>query len=308
MESTAVNSVFEQPWWLEAVAPGSWKEAVVQDDSGAVVARLPYCIRKKRIYMPAYTQCLGVWFAEDGLSPYYRCNEEKERIGTLLDILSQQAKYIRIRLAPTNQYVLPYYWHGFQLIPHYTYRINDLSDCERIYNNFHKTVKKNIKSAKNKVHLSESNDASCLFELLDKTFEAQGRSNPMDKAMISRIMKACEEHHAGKLLIAEDAAGNVHSGAYLVYDENVCYYLFAGSDPQFRSSGAQSLVLWEAIQFAAGHSRVFDFEGSMIESIEVFFRRFGCESAIYYEVRKQPFWADVMELLKPRIKKMLHYK
>ena len=27
-----VNSIFEQPWWLEAVAPGRWREAIVEKD------------------------------------------------------------------------------------------------------------------------------------------------------------------------------------------------------------------------------------------------------------------------------------
>lgn len=308
METATVNSVLEQPWWLDAVAPGQWEEAVVQNEEGRITARLPYCIRNKRIFMPPYTQCLGVWFADQGSSPYYRCNEEKEQIGALLDQLSNKAKHISIRLYPSNQYVLPYYWRGFRLIPHFTYRINDLSDCSRIYADFHKTTKKNIKSAKNKVTIREDPDPARLFSLLDKTFEAQGRSNPMDKETLRRIIEACGEHRAGKLLIAEDAEGNAHSGAFLAYDENVCYYLFAGSDPKFRSSGAQSLVLWQAIQFASGRSRVFDFEGSMIESIEVFFRRFGCESTLYYEVKKQSLFADLLDMAKPRLKRLLHYK
>ena len=27
-----VNSIFEQPWWLDAVAPGQWAEATVEKD------------------------------------------------------------------------------------------------------------------------------------------------------------------------------------------------------------------------------------------------------------------------------------
>ena len=28
------NSLFEQPWWLDAVAPGQWEEALVTDANG----------------------------------------------------------------------------------------------------------------------------------------------------------------------------------------------------------------------------------------------------------------------------------
>ena len=36
------NSVFEQPWWLDIVAPGQWHEVFVKDKQDHVVARMPY--------------------------------------------------------------------------------------------------------------------------------------------------------------------------------------------------------------------------------------------------------------------------
>ena len=38
------NSVFEQPWWLDIVAPGRWGEAVVMEGE-TVAARLPYVLQ-----------------------------------------------------------------------------------------------------------------------------------------------------------------------------------------------------------------------------------------------------------------------
>ena len=102
--------------------------------------------------------------------------------------------------------------------------------------------------------------------------------------------------------------GNVHASYYFVYDKNVCYYLISGSNPEFRSSGAQTLILWEGIQFAAKVSKAFDFEGSMIEGIETFFRAFGGEFIINYEIKKLSVLGQFLDLLKPRIKKILGYK
>ncbi len=41
-----VHTPFEQPWWLEAVAPGRWGETVVER-RGEIVARLPYMSKQK---------------------------------------------------------------------------------------------------------------------------------------------------------------------------------------------------------------------------------------------------------------------
>ena len=76
----------------------------------------------------------------------------------------------------------------------------------------------------------------------------------------------------------------------------------------FRSSGAQSLILWEGIQFAAAHSKVFDFEGSMVEGIENFFRQFGGVCTPYYVVSRKTILSQLLQILKPRIKRLLGYK
>ena len=72
----------------------------------------------------------------------------------------------------------------------------------------------------------------------------------------------------------------------MVWDDYTAYYLIGGADPELRNSGASSLLLWEAIQFAAQVSRTFDFEGSMLKPVERFFRAFGAIQQPYMQVKK----------------------
>ena len=81
-----------------------------------------------------------------------------------------------------------------------------------------------------------------------------------------------------------------------------------GGDPEFRNSGAASLLIWEGIKFAHNHSEIFDFEGSMIESIERFFRGFGAVPRVYYNVTKLNVILQFAEYLKPKVKKIIGYK
>lgn len=38
-----VNSVLEQPWWLDLVAPDRWEEIIINDEkTGEVMARFAY--------------------------------------------------------------------------------------------------------------------------------------------------------------------------------------------------------------------------------------------------------------------------
>ena len=46
--------------------------------------------------------------------------------------------------------------------------------------------------------------------------------------------------------------------------------------------------MWEAIQFASTVTQRFDFEGSMMEPVEKFFRAFGATQTPYFSISKTP--------------------
>lgn len=298
------NSLFEQPWWLDIVAPWQWGESVLKNESGDTLARMPYVMTGKRIHMPPLTQTLGIWMTPEIRNDY---GKQKRAINELFAQLPVHRTFAQ-NLSPVNTYVLPFRWLGYSFSPGFTYRLTDLSDCERLYQSFNKTAKKNIKYARNKTTVHSDPRVGTLLEMLDRTFSAQKRKNPMPKEIIRKIVEICGASGHGQYLEARDQEGNVHSCAYLVYDEQVCYYLLGASDSRFRGSGAQSLVLWEAIQFASRHSRIFDFEGSMVEGIENFFRQFGGVCTPYYGIRKDSFLGEVLIAAKPCVKRILGYK
>lgn len=303
------NSVFEEAWWLDLVAPGKWSEVIVTENS-KVVARLPYVMDKRKIVMPSFTQTLGPW-----ITPEYRekqngnkhLSRQKDLINQLLEKLPDYKSFNMV-FDSSNEYILPYRWHGFRYTPEFSYRLSNLKDEDSLYSSFNKTVKKNIKSARNKTIIIEDSTPEDLLKLLNKTFEAQQRKNPMDSKLVVQIIEKAIYRGNGKIIIAKDYDGNMHSGAFLLYDSRICYYLLGGSDSRFRSSGAQSMVLWEAIRFASTVSEQFDFEGSNIESIENFFRQFNGDRVINYNVTNQTLLGDCKEILKPRVKKLLGYK
>lgn len=42
------NSIFEQPWWLDIVAPGNWDEVVVKQNE-EIIARLPFVLNSSKL-------------------------------------------------------------------------------------------------------------------------------------------------------------------------------------------------------------------------------------------------------------------
>jgi hypothetical protein len=307
---TCVNSFFEQPWWLDAVAPGHWDCAVIKN-GGQVFARLPYVFVKrcglKMIGMPAYTQTLGIYFKDTGAMLTKRLEKQKDMIFALIE---QLPKGYSIDLALDHQcsYVLPFIWKGFRVTPRFSYRLENISDLDETWNGFRKNIRTEIWKAEKILHIVDDLSIDVVIELQRKTFQRQGRSSPYNSELMRRIDDSAVAQNARKLLCAVDNDGNIHAAGYFVYDERTCCYLMGGGDPELRNSGAASLVLWEGIKFASTVSKSFDFEGSMIEDIERFFRAFGGNPTVYYRVTKLNAVISFWDYVKPMAKKLLGLK
>lgn len=303
------NSLFEQPWWLDIVAPGMWREAIVKEGN-EVIARLPYCYTKEKIFMPPLTQTLGPW-----IKPEFRMqmrgntqlSKQKEIVSRLLEQLPQ-FKSFNMHLDSVNDYVLPYRWKGFRYEPSFSYRIRDLQDIEKVHSNIHKQVQKNINKYEKESIVSYENDANVLIDLMNKTFSAQNRKNPIDNCLIKKIVDVCSSRNNGQMFIAKDRDFNIQVCAFLVYDERCAYALLSGSNPEYRGSGSKSLIYWREIEYAQKYTNQFDFEGSNIEGIENIIRQFGGDRIVYYHIIKQSYLHDCIDLIKPRIKKTIGYK
>ena len=305
-----VNSVFEQPWWLDVVAPGKWGETVVKDGD-KVIARMPYVLENGKIITPQYTQTLGIWM-DESIKAFQKGNsqlhKQKEIIAELLSQLPKN-KGIDVTFDSSLKYILPFRWHGFNIEPTFSYRINNLKNIDFINERIGKTVEKNIKTALKKVTVDcNSMNLDALINLQNMTYIRQNRKNPIDEKLTLKVMQKAIEYGCGRLMIARDEEENPHSAAFFLYDEKVCYYLMGGQNPQFKNNGSQNLLLSEGIKFASTVSESFDFEGSMVEGIENFFRQFGGEQVVNYHVSKRTLLGDIMYAAKPHIKKLLGYK
>ena len=74
---------------------------------------------------------------------------------------------------------------------------------------------------------------------------------------------------------------------FVVHDTQTAYYLLGGYRTEDRHHGAGALSVFEAIQHAQKLGmRTFDFEGSVVPSIERYFRGFGGRLTPYYTVNK----------------------
>lgn len=283
-----VNSIFQQSWWLDAVAPGVWQEVVITRGN-QMVARMPYVMKRKYgltvITMPPLTQTLGPWCRSSGAKYAKQLSYQHQLYEEIVERLPR-FDYFSQNFSPEITNWLPFYWNGFNQTTRYTYRIENLDDLDAIWSGLRKNIRTDIRKAKRRLIVRDDLGVDKFLPLNRLTFQRQGKQLPYSPDLVRRIDDGCAANGAKKILFAEDASGNLHAALYIVWDHNTAYYLMGGSDPELRNSGASSLLMWEAIKFASGVTKCFDFEGSMLRPVERFFRAFGARQVPYFHMRK----------------------
>ncbi len=283
--------IFSKDWWLDAVCgEDNWDVALVEK-GGNIVATMPYYIRTNKIGLklmvqPQLTQTLGPWISYPQNQKYEKkLSFDKQIINALLEQLPQYDYFAQnFHYSITNW--LPFYWKGFQQTTRYTYVINDLADLDLIWKGTQENIRTDIRKARNRfnIQVKTNLDIEQFLAINELTFTRQNMSLPYSSQFVKRLDEACQVHKARRMYFAEDEKGQIHAAIYIVWDDNSAYYLMGGGHPELRNSGATSLLMWEAVQFAATVTRKFDFEGSMIESVERFFRGFGAKQVPYFAV------------------------
>lgn len=283
--------IFSRDWWLDALCgKENWNVALVEKN-GSIIGSLPY-YKKKRLgfslsTQPPLTQTLGPWIRVSNAKYAKVLGYQKDVMTKLIDQIPM-FDYFSQNWHYNNTNWQPFYWKGFEQTTYYTYVLSIEKKEEQIWNGFDARVRTDIRKASKRFNLHVRDDLGIhsFLKLYNKTFERQGMKVPCCTELIERLDCQCKERSCRKILIAEDEEGRHHAGAYVVWDENSAYYLMGGGDPDLRASGATSLVIWEAIKHASTVTRKFDFEGSMVEPIERFFRGFGGKQELIFNISK----------------------
>lgn len=288
-DSEATIPLFSQAWWLDAVAGDNWDVALVKKGN-QVIGALPYVVKKKYgftlLTQPSLTQTLGPWIKPTQKSYPKKLAYEKDVLGELAGQLPACDYYGQNWHCDQLNW-LPFYWRGFEQTTRYTYRLPLTSSEEQLWNALQQNIRGDIRKAKEREGVIVREGSLGEFLALNAmVFQRQGRALPYSAEFVARIDAATSARNARDCLVAEGPDGKLHAGAYIVRSGNTAYYLMGGGDPELRNSGATSLVLWEAIRRQPETIKVFDFEGSMIEPIERFFRAFGAVQTPYFHVSR----------------------
>ncbi len=278
--------IFYKPFFLDAITEGNWEVTCVCEGE-SILACMPYSLQRKKytvIRQPPFAIYQGPFF--------FKSEGQKLSLTKEMEVLSALESsvapfdYYNQNWHPSSRNWLPFHWKGYLQSTRYSYVIHNNEQKASLRERYSENVRRNVRRASAKLMVSESTDIDALFSVIEKTFTRKNLSQPYDLRIFRRVVLACLSEKCCSILLARDADSNLHAGMFLVWDSQWVYYIAGGIDEKFRNSGAMTLLFDKAIQFAMDTRRSFDFEGSMIESVEAFFRSFGAVQQEYFVLTK----------------------
>lgn len=284
--------LFMHKEWLDAVVTegASWQVVLAKDEKEQIIGALTFQMKKKWgftvISEPLLSPFCGVW-----IKPVHhqKQHETYHFIKKILDELIRQLPFFHFahfRFSTSLTDWQPFYWAGFKQTTRYTYQL-DLTKGNNLFAQFNQNTQRNIKKAAQRFKISTSDDIDKLLVINNLTFERQNKKSPIPYSIWQRLDAFLKNSNQRTFYLARNTEGSVEAAIYIVFDKKTAYYLAGGSTETGRKFGAMHYLLGQAIQDAQAKGvEVFDFEGSMLQGVEAFFRGFNGELKPYFTVWK----------------------
>jgi len=296
--------LFMQAWWLDVVCLPEGKEwdVLFVEENGNIIAVMPYHFLKKWgftvVRQPMKTQYTGLWINYPlELKLHKRYSFEKRVMDNLIDQLEalNLSHYTQnFHYSFTNWQ--PFYWRGFQQTTRYTYILKNIADLDAVFENFSYAKQKHIKKENDDLQLDSTLSADEFYNFHKECLKQKNAEIEYSQKLFTSIYDKVVERKQGIIFALRDKNKNIHSTLFFVWDSNSAYAMTSAINPCFKSGGASTKMFWEAIKFVSKKTKIFDFEGSMIEGVAQSFQQFGAEQMPYFAISKS--YSRTFDLMK----------
>lgn len=288
VEKSPQGNIFNKSFWLKLVCSNF--QIWIVEENGSIIGGIVLPNIKNKIFtMPKLTPQLGLLLGiENNNIKYNKTISRSMSIANeIIKILPKNALKVDYNFSVNYSNMLPFIWDNYNVGLRYTYIINEISNLDKVFDNFDYSIKSEIKkSEKNNIKISSKFGVEEFYKVNNLTFERQGAVIPYTFEFIKRLDVELKNRDCRDMLFAINDNNEIIAGVYIIYDNNTAYYLMGGADPNWRKYGIQSHLIWEAIKLASRKVKYFDFEGSMVQSIESYFRKFGGIQTPIYSIDK----------------------
>lgn len=231
---------------------------------------------------PLFIKHLGVLYAPFAGKPTSRVSRERKAVAALIPALRATPGF-DYYFSPGFVDWLPFYWQGYAQATRYSYRIaasmagvwREQADS-RLRNDLQRAARAGLRFE------SEASLAE-LIALAQRTYRRRGAAPPFRETRLRAALRALVDHGLGSTACVRSNDGAVAAVALTLQDQRAAFLTITGYADE-TPAGATSLLLAGLIDRALAAGIDFDFEGSMIQPIEAYYRGFGGLLTPYFRI------------------------
>ena len=303
-EDNGYMPIFYQAWWLDLVAGDQW-DVVLEESNEEIQGIWPMTKQHKGFltYLGSapFTPYLGPWVLVDSTSSEktvstYR--KYRKIVQSLLDV-SSNYRMQKLYLHPDTPSWVPMYEAGYTIGQRLTYRLSLRQTLEDIRLGYDSSIRNHINVAHSQVTLGKTLDLEafmhCQRQSIGETPEFLWLRSAMGQQWLQTILD-----RDVATIYATFHQDTIVATALIVRDTRYSYLLMIGSDGNAGIRGLHQILIDYCIEQEHRKSTYFDFEGSMIPSVETHFRNYGGEQVSYTTLTKIPWWIDAAHLILKR--------
>lgn len=294
------GSIFNLTWYLSTLNLKFDIVSVVDEKNKIYTGIVLVKNEIKTFSNPTFVKYLGLLFENDSKS--LKEISLRYKISNILILHLKKIKTFDYYFHPTYDNWIPFSWMGFSQQTRYTYHLNLNLSIDEIYINYHSKMKNDIKNAINKniriIYFVENNK---FYDVINKTFLRQGGKAPFSKKKILDFISHLEQKDCFSSFGAIDENNNLLAVCGCVYHNKTSHLILNGIDSTKSVRGANALMIHESIKYLKTKGILtYDFEGSMLNGVEQFYRRFGGNLVPYMKI-----WNDnFLNYSKSKLKKI----
>ena len=279
--------------YANITAPG-WKAVIVTVGNRWLGVMPIYPKRKWGLsyhLQPTFCQYWGIFFAEELTKATADTLSKKRKVVLSIIEALKDFSYMIHYLAPEFDDPVPFIWAGYKLTPRYTYRISLHASEDNLWQDTANDLRRKVKKAKKigfSFHLAKelTEWVTLVKHQLSNGNDVMGGIPDWEEKMCA-IAAYLITIDGLRLYCVKDTEGNLMAAGFFAHYQTQAIFLHSVYHSDAANFGAVDLLMWQAILQAKAESCTsFDFEGSMIEGVEKFFRKFGAQPVPYLQIAK----------------------
>lgn len=313
IEASPQGNVFALYEYMQIIAPNWAAIIVAEGDTWRAV--FPIISQKKMGFhialQPVLAQHWGIFLGNNDYKNDYEAFSAYRKIVLAIIEKLPQVHVFFYQFSPTFPYLIAFGQAGYELRTRFTYHLALEKTENELWQNAASPLQRQIKKTQKQnfqLRINQKEDLRALVAIFSQNEDTGKNLTGLGKQHFVPILEKLTKighyfltENKGILLTLADADGKVQAGGIFGLCRKKMTYIAGGVSPEYRADGLMSRLLWEAILYGKQHNCfIFDFEGSMIEGIETFFRKFGAVPVPYLQIvrNKLPFYLKWLPFLR----------